>query len=120
MNRKGFTLVEMLIVLVIIGVILALLFPNALTATRKTNEKECASNIRTIETAMQLCYSSTRDWAQCDSVAELRAASPVYLDEDPICPFADAYNITVDADGAASVVRSEHFATWPPRGVPHL
>ena len=55
--KKGFTLVELLVVLVVIGVIIALILPNAMKAIARAQDRECASNIRTIETAMELCYS---------------------------------------------------------------
>ena len=128
-NKKGFTLIEVLVVLIIIGVIVALILPNVLDAINQSNEKECASNIRTINTAAQLCFTNTRNWTQCDSQAELTAALPngaaAPLASWPICPFGVAYTIPAAANPGTGteVATAAHFATWPPvdanGSVPH-
>ena len=121
--KKGFTLIELLIVLVIIGIIIGLILPNTLRAIQEANERECASNIRAINTSIQLCYTSTRDWAQCDTIAELIAVPPSgqpYLDQSPVCPFAVAYSIIGDNQKGFGVDTTAHFANWPPRGEDHL
>lgn len=82
--KKGFTLVEMLIVLVVIGIILAVVLPNALRAIEQANVRDTAATLRSIDTAVNLCYSQTRTWASCDSLAELRGATPPYLELAPI------------------------------------
>ena len=41
MNQKGFTLIEMLIVMVIVGVLVLLVFPKASAVLEKTNQTGC-------------------------------------------------------------------------------
>ncbi len=113
--RKGFTLVELLVVLVIIGVLVGLILPNTLKAIKQANNKECASNLRSIDTALQLCYTETRDWAQCDTVGEL---VPEYLDVAPVCPFGTTYTVVASDRGFISD-KATHFAVWPPRNIDH-
>jgi len=113
MKRIGFSLVEILVVLVIIGILVGLILPNALRAIREGNVKACASNLRAIDTAIQVCYSRTRDAQQCDSAAEIQG------DMDggtmPTCPFGVAYVIPAAANTGAitSVTKAGHFSTWP-------
>ncbi len=52
--RKGFTLVELLIVIAIIGVLMALLFPAIQAARESANMVGCQNNLRQVGIAMQL------------------------------------------------------------------
>lgn len=51
-NKKGFTLVELMIVIVIMGILVAVAIPVYGAVTKNAEKKTCASNVQTIKANM--------------------------------------------------------------------
>ena len=107
-NNKGFTLVEIMIVVAIIGLLAAIAIPNFVKARKSAQTNACVNNLRLMSGAID-------QWALENKKAD---GSDVTMDDlkpylkgnmAPVCPTGNAY--TFDTVGTAfpvSCANSDH------------
>ncbi len=86
-DSKGFTLVELTVVLLIIGILVAIAIPVYGATQRNAKEKACRANIRTIEGAVQQYAADNNGAILEDEVIDKDSVLAAYLKEIPTCPF---------------------------------
>ena len=83
-KRKGFTLVEILVVIVIIGLLFAIFVPRIDFASNSARETGVKSDFRSFELAAEQLLRENAGLSKCETVAKLCAANGginLYLDE---------------------------------------
>ena len=95
-RQGGFTLVEIMIVVAIIGLLASIAVPNFVKARTTAQMNACISNLRQIDGAIQQWALDTK---QGDTAAVTPADILPYLKNSVVCPsggktFADSYSIT--------------------------
>jgi len=94
MSKKGFTLTEILIVLVIITILVLIAFPRGLKAIQKSEEAANRSNLKTLDSAVMLCYADKRKWDDCKTEQLLIDGN--YLKETITHPCGGTYTPKLD------------------------
>jgi type IV pilus assembly protein PilA len=74
-REAGFSLIELLVVILIIGILAAIALPAFLGQRSKAQDTEAKSAVRTAATAMKSFYTDTQDYSAA-TVAKLQVIEP--------------------------------------------
>jgi prepilin-type N-terminal cleavage/methylation domain-containing protein len=97
MRRSGFTLVEIMIVVAIIGLLAAIAIPNFVKARTASQRNACIANMKQIEGAKSTwALENKKTGGDQPQVGDLYG-SDKYIAKEPLCPAGGVYTIgTVD------------------------
>jgi prepilin-type N-terminal cleavage/methylation domain-containing protein len=97
-RTHGFTLVEIMIVVLIIGILLAIAIPNFISARDSSRARACIANLKEIDSAkqqyvMDAKQPSTYTFTGTYSGTTANQLVPNYIRSFPLCPSGGTYTV---------------------------
>ena len=74
--QQGFTLIELMIVVAIIGILAAVAVPAYQSYTKRATYTEVVNGMSSIKTAVGVCYQQTSSLAECDTFTKIGMTAP--------------------------------------------
>lgn len=105
-KRRAFTLVELMIIVLILGVLTAIAIPRINGGTFKAGVNACRKNVDTINSQIELYHSRTGSWPV--DLGEVTKDPNYFPDGPPVCPFNKPYEL-ITTNGMNRVPEHKHL-----------
>jgi len=95
-RQKGFTLIEVLLIVVILGIIAAIAIPRLMASRAQAQEKTCRTNVANINTALEKYYFDTGKYPGDTGAAtftDFLSLTDYFPDGAPVCPSGGTYSL---------------------------
>lgn len=89
-RRKGLTLIELLIVVIILGALAAIAIPRMSTSADTAKTRACQTNIDTMDTQIELYYATNSSWPTFSTFV---ADANYFPSGAPSCPASGTYTM---------------------------
>jgi type IV pilus assembly protein PilA len=100
-EEQGFTLIELMVVVLIIAILIAIAIPTFLGARNRANDRAAQSSLRNALTAAKTSFTDTSDYSGATAVV-LQGIEPSLTFTNPAAPSSGFKNVSVITPGAAA------------------
>jgi prepilin-type N-terminal cleavage/methylation domain-containing protein len=88
-SRKGFTLVELIVVVLIIAALAAIAIPRISSSSTAAKNSACDTNVDVINTQIELYKANTGSWPS--ALTDVTQNTDYFPDGEPNCPYGTPY-----------------------------
>lgn len=96
-NQRGFTIVELLVVIVVIAILVALTLPNLFGLQKRARDDTRKNDLKNLQQALETYYNDNNRYP-----ADLSALTTQYINAVPTDPKGTAYTYTPSPSGCAT------------------
>lgn len=89
-RTRAFTLVEMVVVVLILGVLAIIAIPRITESSDTAKVNTCATNVKVINRQLEFYFLNNGSWPS--TLTTLTQDTTYFPDGEPVCPFGTAYN----------------------------
>ena len=105
-NRKGITLIELLIIVLILGALVAIAIPRISTSSTTSKTNACTTKVNGINSQIKLYHIDTGDWPV--SLTDVTTNTSYFPDGEPTCSFSVTYDMNSTSYRVATHSDSDH------------
>ena len=96
-TQRGFTLVELMVVLVIIAILTTIAYPSYQEQVRKTRRADCAAALVGLAAAMERHFSTNSSYTGAAASGANTGSPAIYATQCPLDGGAATYNLNISA-----------------------